>query len=147
MLNPSLRSCICFWKRVLREERGRPVPFDLGQKSLHVTFSDGEGTGSVAVGWWQPRNNEFRPRVTQVELPTSWRQAWCNVNDTTKQTDITEVEAIGPILALGTWPDLADGMWVHFVDNEGAEGAAIKGSSKVLALNFSTPYIWETARK
>ena len=29
---------------------------DFAGMPLHVTLSDGEGTGSVAVAWWQPHN-------------------------------------------------------------------------------------------
>ena len=50
-------------------------------------------------------------------------------------TDITEVEAIGPLLALQTWDTLSDGMWLHSIDNDGARGTLVRGSSSVQSLN------------
>ena len=46
--------------------------------------------------------------------------------------DITEIEAIGPLLILHNWPWLVrDALWIHFIDNNGALGALVKGSASV----------------
>ena len=57
------------------------------------------------------------------------------------------MEAVGPLLALSTWPDLRNGLWLHFVDNTSAQGSLIKGSSSVRALNRITFCIWGLARR
>ena len=46
--------------------------------------------------------------------------------------DILEVEAIGPALVVHNWPHLLEGrLWVHFIDNDNALCALIKGGSSV----------------
>ena len=46
--------------------------------------------------------------------------------------DIQEVEGIGPLLALTTWKDLlADALWMHYIDNNGALSCLVKGGSSV----------------
>ena len=45
---------------------------------------------------------------------------------------IQEVEGVGPLAALTTWKEaLADALWVHFIDNNGALSCLVKGGSKV----------------
>ena len=39
---------------------------------------------------------------------------------TSENQDIAEIEAVGPILALATWPQLTNGLWIHFIDNDNA---------------------------
>ena len=143
-LTPALRSALLFWKRILREAVGRPIPFMPEKMAFHVVVTDGEGTGSVAAGWWQPRNEGWRPRVTRGQVPTAWRRAWQRRE---KGVDINEVEAVGPLLAWNTWPDLSNGMLICFIDNEAAKGTLIRGSSSVLAMNIITHHTWELFRK
>ena len=46
--------------------------------------------------------------------------------------DITEIEGIGPLLILHNWPWLVrDALWIHFIDNNGALGALVRGSASV----------------
>ena len=56
------------------------------------------------------------------------------------------MEAVGPLLALQTWPELTDGLWVHFVDNEGARNTLIRGSSSVQSLNSLALETWRQAK-
>merc|ERR1712023_144171 len=53
---------------------------------------------------------------------------WCQ----SEFKDITEIEAIGPLLVLHNWPWLLrDALWIHFIDNNGALGALVRGSASV----------------
>ena len=64
------------------------------------------------------------------------------------QTDIFEIEAIGPLIALLTWPQLlADRPWIHFIDNTAAQGALIKGSSNSLNGDIIAGETWGFIRK
>ena len=45
-----------------------------------------------------------------------------------------EIEAVGPLLVLWNWGyRIANHLWIHFIDNEGALAALAKGSSSVLS--------------
>ena len=101
-------------------------------------MSDGEGTGSVAIGWWQPRNPPWRPRVVQAEVPQHWREEWLRG----RTGDIMEVEAAAPLLGLCAWPTLKEGLWIHFVDNTSAEASMIKGSSRATTLAGVVHTVW-----
>ena len=50
------------------------------------------------------------------------------------------------VLAFRTWPNLRNGLWIHFVDNEGAKFSMINGASSVLSLSPITHTIWKEAR-
>ena len=139
VLTPALVSALNAAKAVLRDLGGKPMPANLHDPQLHVTVSDGEGTGSVAVGWWQPRNPAWQPRLVQAEIPETWREGWA-------AQAITQIEACGPLLAFRTWKGLRNGLWLHFVDNEGAKFALIRGSASVLSLSQITHTIWCEAR-
>ena len=117
------------------------MPANLSSLPLHVTVSDGEGTGSVAVAWWQPRQADWQPRLVQSDVPEQWTAQWNALG-----RNITQIEACGPLLAFRTWPRLRDGLWINFVDNEGATYALIKGASSVLSLSEITHTIWTEAQ-
>ena len=58
--------------------------------------------------------------------------------------DIFEVEAIGPLVILATWPGLLRGaLWIHFIDNVAAQAALIKGSSSVMSGDIIVGRTWE----
>ena len=64
------------------------------------------------------------------------------------QTDIFEIEAIGPLIALLTWPQLlADRPWIHFIDNNAAQSALIKGSSNSLNGDVIAGETWRLIRQ
>ena len=104
-------------------------------------MTDGEGTGWLGLLYLRPRDAAWRPQATRVCLPESWRSSW----QSTKTTDINEVEAASAPVALATWPELTDGLWIHFTDNSSAEAALAKGSSKASGLNQIANYVWTTA--
>ena len=47
-------------ERSKRSAQGKPMAADFAGMPLHVTVSDGEGTGSVAVAWWQQRTRAWK---------------------------------------------------------------------------------------
>jgi hypothetical protein len=58
--------------------------------------------------------------------------------------DIFEIEAIGPILALETWPDLfRDMLWVHYIDNSAGQASLTRGSSSVESGEVIVSMTWE----
>ena len=64
------------------------------------------------------------------------------------QTEIFEIEAIGPMIALLTWPQLlADRPWIHFIDNNAAQSALIKGSYNSLSGDIIAGETWGLIRK
>ena len=140
-LNPALTGALNAAKEVLRDLGGKPMSADFAGMPLHVTVSDGEGTGSVAVAWWQPRTRAWRTRIVQAEVPTQWTK---HLN--ASGHSITQIEACGPLLAFRTWPNLRNGFWIHFVDDEGAKFSTISGASSVLSLSAITHTIWKEAR-
>ena len=111
-----------------------------------MTISDDEGTGSVAVALWMPRETQFKPLLTRVDLPGAWLRTWSN--DYERSTTIMEVEAVGPLLALSMWPEiLRDALWLHFVDNESAKFSLIRGSSRACHLNRIVHETWHECQK
>ena len=55
------------------------------------------------------------------------------------------MEAASAPVALCTWPELTDGLWIHFTDNSSAEATLAKGSSKANGMNVIAEYTWTTA--
>ena len=114
--------------------------FNVDDKRLVVTVSDGEGSGSVAVRIWMPRE-QFQPRICRIDVPAAWLEEWSDRNS--RKNLIMEIEGVGPIIALTTWPDLLrDVLWIHFVDNESSKFALIKGNSKANSLNKIVHATW-----
>ena len=61
---------------------------------------------------------------------------------------INEVEALGPLLALATWPGhLRNALWIHFLDNEGAKFSLIRGSSRAVDTNDIVHATWTACRQ
>ena len=50
---------------------------------------------------------------------------------------IYEVEALGPLLLLGTFGNvLRNALWTHYIDHEGAQASLVCGSSSVHSGDF-----------
>ena len=110
---------------------------------LFVTFIVmGRTAAALPSPYLQPRNPEFRPRITQAETPDEWRRRW----QASKGRDINEVEAIAPMLALQTWPWLQKGLWLHWVDSASAQRALINGSASTESLNDIAFTTWDVIR-
>ena len=142
-LNPALQACLQWWRSALAADDGRPMLLDPKGKPFYITISDGEGSGNIGIALYKPRDSKFRPRATYGKLPAEWRDTWLQ----DKTTMINEVEAASAAVALATWPALADGLWLHAVDNTSAEATLVSGVSSVLGLNRISHYVWATARQ
>ena len=87
-------------------------------------------------------------QYTRWEVTPSIRKLWSLQPDgTQKSTDITEVEAVGPLLALQTWPELTDGLWLHWIDNDAARSSLVRGSSSVMSLNSIALETWSVVKR
>jgi len=67
-----------------------------------------------------------------MDIPAAVRNLWASQrkDESGELYDIQEIEGIGPLLVLTTWPDILRGsLWLHFIDNNGALSCLIKGSS------------------
>ena len=140
-LNRSIEACLHYWVRETAKPQTRSLLTTTDPLTLHVTVTDGEGTGWIGLLYLRPRERGWRPQATRVRLPDEWRASW----QSTKTTDINEVEAASAPVALCTWPELTDGLWIHFTDNSSAEATLAKGSSKANDMNVIAEYTWTTA--
>lgn len=77
-----------------------------------------------------PDHSQTRPVF--LEVPFEFRSLWSFQKELSKtggQSDSIEIEAIGPLSGLLTWPKLlADRPWIHFIDNNASQTALITGS-------------------
>ena len=95
-----------------------------------------------------PDNNQPKP----VYLETPFGAQACveppkRETKTGVQTDIFEIEAIGPMIAFLTWPQLlADRPWIHFIDTNVVKSALIKGSSNSLNGDIIAGEMWGLIR-
>ena len=131
-LNPQLRHAIAWWIKVLHSRRyPREVPISPVDMPWAVSYSDGEGSeAGVGVAVWA--SGWDRPLAAYLKVPREVRRYWRPSVDGVDPRDIFEIEAIGPLVVLATWPRLMQGRrWIHFIDNAGAQCAYVKGSSSV----------------
>ena len=69
---------------------------------------------------------------------------WSACSSLAPANDIYEIEAIGPLVVLATWPHLLQGcLWVHFLVNSAAQAAYVKGSSSVHSGDLLVGKAWE----
>ena len=139
MLNAALTNCLRTWLKDLKSDNVRPMLIDTADLPLHITITDGEGTGWLGLLYLRPRDPSWKAQAAQVQLPETWRATW----QTDKKTDINEVEAASAPVALATWPQLTDGMWIHFVDNTSAQSTLTRGCSSVTSLNSIARHVWQ----
>ena len=66
-LSPAIEEALLWFRRTLLDHPPREMPFELQNWPFIVTISDGEGTGSVAVALWMPREPQFQPLLTRVD--------------------------------------------------------------------------------
>ena len=72
-LNHALRSALRWWTREMREHKPKAMPFNTQGMPLHVTISDGEGSGSVGVSYHKPRDESWRVKCTRWDVPQQIR--------------------------------------------------------------------------
>ncbi len=82
-----------------------------------------------------------------MKTPEVLREVWIQIESRLRMSstyaDIFQLEAIGPLIALCTWPELLSGcLWIHFIDNSGAQSALINGSSSVLSGDLIAADTW-----
>ena len=134
-------ACLRYWIEESAKPQPRPLLTSTEKLPLHITVTDGEGTGWVGLLYLRPRDPTWVPQAARVCLPEKWRQTW----QQDKSTDINEIEAASAPIALTTWPELTDGLWLHFVDNSSAENTLAKGSSRATSMNTIAEFTWRTA--
>ena len=128
--NRQLEAACAFWVPRLAIARPREIPVRPSDIPLVVSYSDGEGTGGVGCAIWAPGG------VIEggyMRTPHCVRALWTRQTEICEEHfDILEVEAIGPVIVLETWPHLVQGrLWLHFIDNANALSALVKGGSSV----------------
>ena len=67
-----------------------------------------------------------------IDVPLEIRKLWASqrLAATGDLFDIQEIEGIGPLLVLTTWPKLLKNpVWIHVIDENGALSCLVKGSS------------------
>jgi len=87
-------------------------------------------------------------RICIVPRPNKERIKWLSRRlHVTQEGGIFEIEAIGPMIALLTWPQLvADRPWIHFIDNNAAKSASTKGFSNSLNNDIIACETWDLIR-
>jgi hypothetical protein len=146
-LNPQLLSSLHWWFRQLKLAPPRPIPWCMQGRRVVVTYSDGEGADAgVGVAIWASCLG--RAQAGRLEVPNCVRAAWSSSCSREPFYDIQEIEGIGPLIALTTWPDvLRDAMWLHFIDNNGALSSLVRGGSSVLGTDTIVGMTWHSAAK
>ena len=82
--------------------------------------------------------------ITRADVPASWLQRWT----VGKGARIMEIEAVGPLLAIATWPSIfKNALWLHFIDNESAKYSLIRGSSLAEGTNDIVHATWDECRQ
>ena len=106
-----------------------------------ISYSDGEGADAgVGIGLWLP--NDSTPLAAYLKVPRELRTLWAQQR--ARCNDIFQIEAIGPLLVLATWPDhMANCLWIHFIDNAAAQSALVNGSSSVASGDLIVGHTWE----
>ena len=108
-----------------------------------VSYSDGEGADAgVGVAIYkdgEPTEAGF------MKVPTCVRNLWSRQKHIGGELyDILEIEAVGPAIVLATWPKKLEGcLWTHYIDNECALSAVIRGGSSVHSADCIAGYVSE----
>ena len=98
-----------------------------------ISYSDGEGEGAgVGIAAWFADGTILGGYHA---IPDEVRALWARPPSADGLVhDIFEIEAVGPALVLANWGErMRGGLWLHFIDNEGALATLVKGSSSVLS--------------
>ena len=144
-MNPQISSSCQWWSHGLKSAPARPIPWNLAQRDLTISYSDGEGSDAgVGVAIWSNRL-DF-PQAGRMDIPAAVRNLWASQrkDESGELYDIQEIEGIGPLLVLTTWPDILRGsLWLHFIDNNGALSCLIKGSSSCLGTDTLVGMTWK----
>ena len=143
-LTPEIERAIGFWLSFLPRGPFRAVPPHSGTPFV-ITMSDGEGTGSVAAAIWSPLapGGVHQPRWFQVDLHNPYLQLGLKVRISSPRDTSTRLRPLFPAICLTTWPDLIRGsLWLHFIDNDGAQSCLVSGCSRNSSLSDVVDYTW-----
>ena len=144
-LNVQIVATLRWWLHALHSHVPRQVPVSIFSLPVYVSYSDGEGdTAGVGVALWAP-GRHGDPLAAFCKVPREVRLSWKQALDIAPtSTDIFEIEAIGPLMVLHLWGDVLRGrLWVHYIDNEGAQAILVKGASSVRSGQVISGYFWE----
>ena len=62
---------------------------------------------------------------------------------TTDKDDIFEIEAIGPLIAVCTWPHIIqEALWMHSIDNNSALAVMVRGSGSIHSADVIAGMVW-----
>ena len=148
-LNKQLNGAIHWWLKNLWCAPPRPVFALSFPRHLVVSYSDGEGgDAGVGIAAWCEERLGPTPIAGFMEVPETIRHLWSKQKASHilhgEFNDIAEIEAIGPLLILHNWPWLLrNALWIHFIDNNGALGALVNGSSSVDSQEIITGATWQ----
>ena len=132
-LNQHIIAAFRFWLRCMKSLRFREIPVSLSEAPVILSYSDCEGDGAgVGVAVWCPNGTVSGG---YLKLPEEVRSVWSRSASAGDHYDIFEIEAVGPALILYNFGHVStqDALWLHFVDNDAARAAIVKGSSSVLS--------------
>ena len=143
-LNRQIRAANAFWLQLLHSYVPRPIPVWLDDMPTVVSYSDGEGSDAgLGIAVWSPRS-PLGPQAAFCKIPDAIRRLWSR-RQGNEMNDIYLIEAIGPLSILLTFPNLVrNSLWIHFIDNEAAQYALVRGSSSI---NAGDVVVGETWRK
>lgn len=144
-LNPQLRSGIDFWLQFLNAHTPRYIPVFLDAMEVTISYSDGEGDkAGLGVAVWSSRC-PGGPLAAFCEIPEQVRRLWDSQREAEAQSsDIFQIEAIGPLALLQTFPNvLKNSLWLHFIDNEASQHSLIKGSSSIACGDVIVGETWK----
>ena len=144
-LNPQLQASSRWWIRGLKSAPARAIPWKLDQLDVTISYSDGEGSDAgVGVAIWSRRLQV--PEAGRMDIPSCIRTLWAGQRrlQSGELYDIQEIEGIGPLLVLTTWPEvLRNSLWMHFIDNNGALSCLVKGSSSCMGTDTLVGLTWQ----
>ena len=72
-LNPSLVACLEYWFAETQKPQPRPLLTSTAGLPLHITITDGEGSGWIGLLYLRPRDPTWSPQAARVRLPEAWR--------------------------------------------------------------------------
>ena len=83
-----------------------------------------------------------------MQIPEPLRVLWKAQRERTAKMDIFEIEGIGPLAVLCTWPEELRGCpWIHFIDHQGAQMCLIRGSGNSRNGDVIAGVTWELVAK
>ena len=142
--NIRIHTTVCWWIKFLGQYIPRQILLGIPSAPPVVTYSDGEGSGGIGICIFVRGR---RPRAAYGTAHREIRWQWSLQNDLRspldQQHDIYNIEAVGPLLILHKWAaDLQGQLWLHFIDNESAQQALVKGSSSVWQGDVISGFTW-----